>query len=252
MSEPDSRKAKDDEANPSPFPSTGQAKELIAPAHFFSQEVAARVYQDKQNKLRAGRPSGISKVFGGATVFFCPPADESAGWQLKLDQFQPVDDLDVQVRIERFVSELEALCRKFLAEHLSAWRSGAYDTGSKPGVRHPTTEKARAVVLKTSMIAFMLMITVDQQLEEPPAWFQEFMWGSMEKANCLTQTPEIKELLGVIWDGAGVDATNMCKNVTNRVCKELGFGVMGEPAWLAVFDFFSITRRTSVLEKALA
>jgi len=248
----DNQPTQDADAGSLPPAPAKLASEFVAPEQFFVQEVAAKVYRDKLRRLRAGRPSGISRLFGSAIDLFCGPLDETVVRQLDLTNLEPIDALDSEVRMQNLVNEVESSCRKFADDHLSAWRAGTYDCGTSVTARHAISDEVKAVICKTSAITLLVMITVDQQEQDPPEWFKALMWRSLEKTNDISRMPEVAQLLDVLWEGGSISTANMCKNVTRSICDQLGFGGIGEPAWNAVYDFFSKTRRTNFVERALS
>ena len=77
--------------------------------------------------MRVGFPSGISRDFRSAADLFCEPPDDSVVWQLDLSKLEPADAEESERPMEYLTREVAEECRKFLDNHIAAWRAGIDD-----------------------------------------------------------------------------------------------------------------------------
>lgn len=224
-----------------------QPKEEV-PEAFRLQDLMSQAYKAKLERLKRGGVSGISEAFRSAADLFFEDTEPVAPPKLDWVQLKP-HDADLFARRAYLAHLMRVISRDIVNIYLDECQNGQFGPKIK-AVADPSDEVFSALIKELACVNICLT-RMEQIDNESPAWASDYLRESIPLLDSLVIGPAAVRLLQLV---DGDSKTKTYRAFTANLCRELGFGEVGDPCWN--FIYFKIKGvgqlRYNILHSSLA
>lgn len=208
---------------------TSPSLKFQAPEGLVFQELIAEAYKHKMSRLKRGSASGITGDFPSAASLFFEDTEVPPPPRLDFSQLRPAED-EALPRLVYLAHVMRVLSRDLLNFYLDECQAGKF--GPEIAKQPDPNDEVFSAIIKEFACVNLALVGLEQIDSATIRWVQEYLDTSVSFLDNLVVGPPSERLMQGV---AVASVSDSCREFTANLCRELGFGALGEPCWNFIY-----------------